>query len=84
MPPKPPRPLTPTTLLRGVSGLAARDAHLAGVAEHVGPPPLGGDRPVLRRSSGSFSNSMARAWAPWRAVAARILWHAYLSFQRSP
>ena len=22
---------------------------------------------------------MARAWAPWRAVAARILWHAYLS-----
>ncbi len=22
---------------------------------------------------------MARAWAPWRSVAARILWHAYLS-----
>jgi len=22
---------------------------------------------------------MARAWAPWRAVAARILWHSYLS-----
>lgn len=22
---------------------------------------------------------IARAWAPWRAVAARILWHAYLS-----
>jgi len=25
---------------------------------------------------------MARAWAPWRAVAARILWHAYLSDDR--
>jgi DNA-3-methyladenine glycosylase II len=23
--------------------------------------------------------AMAEAWAPWRAVAARILWHAYLS-----
>lgn len=27
---------------------------------------------------------MAVAWAPWRAVAARILWHAYLSSDGTP
>ena len=42
MPLKPPRPLTRTTLLRGVRELAARDGHLAGVAERFGPPPLWG------------------------------------------
>ena len=45
MPPKPPRPLTPSTLLRGVKELTARDGHLAGVAERFGPPPLGGRPP---------------------------------------
>ncbi len=34
----------------------------------------------LRRSPGADSlRRLARRWAPWRAVAARILWHAYLS-----
>ncbi len=45
MPPKPPRPLTPTTLLKGVKALAARDGHLADVAERFGPPPLWGRPP---------------------------------------
>ena len=27
---------------------------------------------------------MARRWRPWRSVAARILWHAYLSENRTP
>ena len=27
---------------------------------------------------------LAGAWAPWRAVAARILWHSYLSTRRRP
>jgi DNA-3-methyladenine glycosylase II len=26
--------------------------------------------------------AIAEAWRPWRAVAARILWHAYLSGER--
>jgi DNA-3-methyladenine glycosylase II len=26
--------------------------------------------------------AIAEAWHPWRAVAARILWHAYLSGER--
>jgi DNA-3-methyladenine glycosylase II len=45
MPPKPPRPLTPTTLLKGVKELAARDDHLAGVTGRFGPPPLWGRPP---------------------------------------
>jgi DNA-3-methyladenine glycosylase II len=27
---------------------------------------------------------IARSWAPWRAVAARILWHSYLSSRERP
>jgi DNA-3-methyladenine glycosylase II len=27
---------------------------------------------------------IASAWAPWRAVAARILWHSYLSSRKRP
>lgn len=35
----------------------------------------------LRRSPSSEQLSrMATTWAPWRSVAARILWHGYLSF----
>ncbi|MGQ0569038.1 MAG: DNA-3-methyladenine glycosylase family protein [Armatimonadota bacterium] len=37
----------------------------------------------LRRCPRSQQLSrMATAWAPWRAVAARILWHSYLSSNR--
>ena len=37
----------------------------------------------LRRAPGEERMSrIARAWSPWRAVAARILWHHYLSTGR--
>ncbi len=45
MPPKPPPPLTRTTLLRGVKELGGRDGHLASVVERFGPPPLWGRPP---------------------------------------
>ena len=45
MPPKPPPPLTRTTLLQGVKELGARDGHLASVVERFGPPPLWGRPP---------------------------------------
>ncbi len=35
------------------------------------------------RPSGQELAEMASAWRPWRAVAARILWHHYLSSDRS-
>jgi DNA-3-methyladenine glycosylase II len=31
------------------------------------------------RPSTAEAAAIAAAWAPWRSVAARILWHAYLS-----
>ena len=37
------------------------------------------DRPV-----GDEELAIAAAWSPWRAVAARILWHGYLAERRRP
>jgi len=28
--------------------------------------------------------ALGRPWRPWRAIAARIFWHAYLSARRGP
>ena len=47
------------------------DLALAAAAQQVKDLP---ERPDTRRL-----REMAEAWAPWRTVAARILWHHYLS-----
>jgi DNA-3-methyladenine glycosylase II len=31
---------------------------------------------------GAAQRAIAERWAPWRAVAARLLWHAYLAGER--
>jgi DNA-3-methyladenine glycosylase II len=36
-------------------------------------------RGLTRRPASSEMNGLAEGWRPWRAVAARILWHHYLS-----
>ena len=47
------------------------DLALARAAQHV--------KHLRRLPNSEQLTRMARAWAPWRAVAARILWHSYLS-----
>jgi DNA-3-methyladenine glycosylase II len=37
---------------------------------------------VASRPSSEELNRMSLKWKPWRAVAARILWHYYLSEQK--
>ncbi len=78
MPPKPPRPLTPSTLLRGVKELTARDGHLAGVAERFGPPPLWGRPPgfatlvrIILEQQVSLASGRA-AYARLQAAAGRV------------
>ena len=78
MQPKPPRPLTPMTLLRGVKELATRDAHLAGVAERFGPPPLWGRPPgfatlvrIILEQQVSLASGRA-AYARLQAAAGRV------------
>ena len=41
-----------------------------------------GIKRLRRRPAHDQLRRIAAAWAPWRAVAARILWHAYLSGER--
>jgi DNA-3-methyladenine glycosylase II len=36
------------------------------------------------RPAGERELAIAAAWSPWRAVAARILWHGYLAEKRRP
>jgi len=36
-------------------------------------------KPLSARPTPSELETMSRAWRPWRAVAARLLWHFYLS-----
>jgi len=36
---------------------------------------------LATRPSGERTDRLARNWAPWRAVGARILWHHYLSIR---
>jgi len=31
---------------------------------------------------GATQRAIAESWRPWRAVAARLLWHAYLAGER--
>ncbi len=38
---------------------------------------------LRKRPSHEKLNALSRAWQPWRAVAARMLWHYYLSTPRS-
>ncbi|TMJ08954.1 MAG: DNA-3-methyladenine glycosylase 2 family protein [Bacillati bacterium ANGP1] len=47
------------------------DLALARAAQHI--------KRLRRLPNSEQLTRMARAWAPWRAVAARILWHSYLS-----
>jgi DNA-3-methyladenine glycosylase II len=37
---------------------------------------------LSKRPSASELDAMAESWRPWRAVAARLLWHSYLSGDR--
>ena len=37
---------------------------------------------LATRPDGPAQAAIAEAWRPWRAVAARILWHAYLAGER--
>ncbi len=37
---------------------------------------------LAARPSGAEQEVVAEAWRPWRAVAARLLWHAYLAGER--
>ena len=39
-------------------------------------------RGMAKMPSRDEATRIAEAWAPWRAVAARILWHGYLEEQR--
>jgi DNA-3-methyladenine glycosylase II len=41
-------------------------------------------RRLRTRPSSERLRRIARGWRPWRAVAARILWHCYLSERRAP
>jgi DNA-3-methyladenine glycosylase II len=52
------------------------DIALAAAAQHAAGLP---SRPSFEALA-----VMAEAWRPWRAVAARLLWHAYLSGDRPP
>jgi DNA-3-methyladenine glycosylase II len=52
------------------------DIALAAAVQFVGGLPARPDSPELER--------IAEAWRPWRSVAARLLWHAYLSGDRPP
>jgi DNA-3-methyladenine glycosylase II len=52
------------------------DIALAAAAQHAAG--------LTARPAFEELNRMAEAWRPWRAVAARLLWHAYLSGDRPP
>jgi DNA-3-methyladenine glycosylase II len=39
-------------------------------------------RRMRRRPDGETLERIVRAWSPWRAVGARILWHHYLSVRK--
>jgi DNA-3-methyladenine glycosylase II len=43
---------------------------------------LGRAKGLLRVPNSMEQRGIAEAWRPWRAVAARILWHAYLAGER--
>jgi hypothetical protein len=85
------------TLLHAVAELSRSDADLAMSVRRFGPPPMPdiwpqGDlalalaaRQVKRlrtRPTEERLRRVAAYWRPWRAVAARILWHHYLSERR--
>jgi DNA-3-methyladenine glycosylase II len=58
-------------VLRRPDAWPAGDLALATAAQQV--------KRLAQRPSPSELNDLAAAWRPWRAVAARILWHHYLS-----
>ena len=49
----------------------AGDLALATAAQQV--------KGLVQRPSPADLNALAEAWRPWRAVAARLLWHHYLA-----
>jgi 3-methyladenine DNA glycosylase/8-oxoguanine DNA glycosylase len=73
-------------LLAATSELCASDGDLRVVVEQFGPPHCGLVAAIrqlnrLRSSPPTAERirGMASRWRPWRSVAARILWHFYLS-----
>ena len=89
----PPARLDDGALHAGVALLIARDTDLAGIVARHGPPPLWAREPgfatlvhiILEQQVSLRSDeqlAMAEAWRPLRAVAARVLWHAYLAGER--
>jgi DNA-3-methyladenine glycosylase II len=65
--------LTKSKLAQGVADLASRDGDLAlaKAAQQVKGLEELPDQDQLEE--------LAESWQPWRAVAARVLWHHYLS-----
>jgi DNA-3-methyladenine glycosylase II len=58
-------------VLRRPDAWPAGDLALASAAQQV--------KALAQRPSPAQLNDLAEAWRPWRAVAARLLWHQYLS-----
>ena len=74
---RPARSSTPAgliLLLKGPDIWPGGDLALAVAAQRIGQLPA--------RPTPDELNMMAEEWRPWRAVAARILWHYYLSQRR--
>jgi hypothetical protein len=84
--------LTKKRLKEGTAYVAARDCDLARLFQADGVPPLWARKPcfstmnTLRKvkslhtyPSSSTLFDITEAWRPFRSVAARMLWHHYLS-----
>jgi len=39
---------------------------------------------LSRRPTPDEAREISESWSPWRAVAARLLWHFYLSERKAP
>lgn len=64
----------------GARQLADMDPDLGAVLDRLGEPPMWGRNPGFAALVRIIleQQAMAEEWAPWRSVAARILWMHYL------
>jgi 3-methyladenine DNA glycosylase/8-oxoguanine DNA glycosylase len=68
-----PAPLTPKTFSQAVQRVCGMDPDLAHILTILDPPPF-----RTRKPGFASLIHISLVWQPWRAVAARLLWHYYI------